>query len=266
MGAAGRATAILVLALIGGFALASSTTASSGEDLLPDLDQAVPRDLEVQRVKTGDGTRYRLGFESAVMNLGDGPLIVDGTRTSGEKMRADQVIKSSDEDSRVRRDVGRLRFTRSEDHRHWHLLGFDRYELRLPDDGSLVTPDRKTGFCLGDRYDAVPGSTPPGGPDQAFYNTSCGLSQPKLRSLREGISVGYGDDYRAQLEGQFLDVTKVPAGRYLLVHRANQRRRLEETSYENNDASVLFELRRESGETPTVEVLESCSDTATCEG
>ena len=44
---------------------------------------------------------------------------------------------------------------------------------------------------------------------------------PGARTIREGISPGFGDDYVPQREGQSIDVTGLPPGRYVLVHRAN---------------------------------------------
>ena len=123
------------------------------------------------------------------------------------------------------RGVGRLRYTRSPDHEHWHLLHFDRYELRRPGGDRALVRDRKTGFCLGDRYgvdDPALAAKPP----EAVYRSRCGLERPGLWGVREGISVGYGDDYDANLEGQYLRLSGLRAGRYLLVHRANADRRL----------------------------------------
>ena len=62
--------------------------------------------------------------------------------------------------------VGKVRYVVSPDHRHWHLLGFDHYALRRPGSRAPVVRDRKTGFCLGDRY-AVPGLRLPLGRSRA---------------------------------------------------------------------------------------------------
>ena len=75
-------------------------------------------------------------------------------------------------------------------------------------DGSLVRPSEKTGFCLGDRYEAE--AEVEGKPAQADWTDECGRDQPGLLSVRQGISPGYGDDYDPGLEGQFVDVTNVP--------------------------------------------------------
>ena len=69
-----------------------------------------------------------------------------------------------------------------------------------------------------------------------------------------GISVGYGDVYEPNLEGQSLRLTGLDAGRYRLVHRVNVGRRLRESSYANNAASLLLQLRWRGGR-PSVRVL-----------
>jgi hypothetical protein len=163
----------------------------------------------------------------------------------------------------VKPRVGRLRFVTSPDHRHWHLLGFMRYELRDPRSGALVRPDRKTGFCLGDRYDA--GRREPRKPRREVFRSDC-VPDPDVLSLREGISVGYGDDYRPQLEGQFVDLTGLAPGRYLLVHRVDSARRLRERRRSNNASSLLIELRwpRGMARRPRVKRLATCPRSGRC--
>jgi hypothetical protein len=92
----------------------------------------------------------------------------------------------------------------------------------------------------------------------------CARDDPNRSSLTMGLSVGYGDNYRAFLDGQSIDITDVPEGRYYLVHRVNADVR--ESDYSNNAASVLLELRWPDGsdDPPTVTVLASCANTASC--
>ena len=47
---------------------------------LPDLDQELPWDLQVTASRSRERPEYRLGFGSAVRNIGDGPLIISGRR------------------------------------------------------------------------------------------------------------------------------------------------------------------------------------------
>src|SRR4051794_7831242 len=239
-------------------------------DLLPDLDQEMPANLQVATDRSGAIPRFHLGFESAVDNRGAGPLVISARRDSQAQpeMVADQAIQRSEGASRTVPDVGRLRYVYSEDHDHWHLLGFDHYELRRAGDYKLVAPDQKTGFCLGDRYNTDTTRRLPGEPAAGFYTSYCGRGNTELLSLVEGISVGYGDVYFANLEGQFVDLTGVPAGQYYLVHRVNADRKLVEADYSNDAASVLIEVSWPDGTSaaPSVKSLRGCPNRDSCPG
>jgi Lysyl oxidase len=261
----GRLLPVLTALVLAAAAVASSaggsSEPSSAPERLPDLDQEVPWNLEVTRDRARGG--YRLGFSSAVRNVGAGPLIVAGRRrTADPTMTADQLIEHDDGSLGVVEEVGRLRYVRSADHEHWHLLGFERYELRRAGGRVRLVTDRKTGFCLGDRY-RVPGGDLPARPREPVYTGRCGLGRTGLLNLTEGISVGYGDVYEPNLEGQSLRLAGLPAGRYVLVHRVNVGRRLRETSYANNAGSILLRLGRR-GHRPSVRVLRRCADAAHC--
>jgi hypothetical protein len=247
-----RAVPVLLAAL-----LAASCGGSA--DLLPDLDQAAPQAVSLREA----GPRTLLAFASAVDNVGAGPLLLEGRRETraAATMAVRQIVRRTDGSERAVPVGGVLRYARSETHRHWHLLDFERYELRDARTGSLVRPGRKTGFCLGDRYEASRSVELPGEPPAPVLTGECGRGGSGLLGLEEGISVGFGDDYVPLLEGQSLDVTGLPPGLYVLVHRANPRRILLEASYANNAASVLIELRPADG---AVRVLASCPGSARC--
>jgi len=245
---AGFAVLVLLTGCIG------SVQEPPGERL-PDLDQALPGAISIE---TRNGRRV-LVFASAVDNVGKGAVVIVGSRRSRAipTMRIRQLVTRADGSTAVHTLPGRLRYVRSETHSHWHLPGFERYALRRASDGRLVGPDEKTGFCLGDRYRIAspPGAAPP----EAIWVGECGRGRTRLLRLRQGISPGYGDDYVPALEGQLVDLTGVPAGRYLLVHRVNADRSIRESSYRNNAASALLELRRR-----TVRILARCPDSAGC--
>jgi hypothetical protein len=208
---------------------------------LPDLDQAAPFGVAV--VARRD--RLLLVFGSAVDNVGASALVVEGKRAGGV-MRAAQLVGT-----RRYELATPLRFVRSRTHRHWHLGGFERYELRRA--GELRGRDRKTGFCLNDAYETRALNRRP------RWTGDCGRNRPGVRTLREGISPGFGDDYVPEREGQSIDVTHLPSGRYVLVHRANPDRELRESSYANNAASVSIALGGRH-----VRVLARCPDSASC--
>jgi hypothetical protein len=247
----------LVPATLASLVLAAAAHAVSpapdGPVILPDLDQETPSELVV----TSDHGEYRLGFRSAVRNVGAGALEIAAHRHDRgvDTMVADQLVARAGGPGTLVRGVGRLRYVVSPDHRHWHLLGFERYELTRRD-GRVLVRDRKTGFCLGDRY-AV------GSAAGAHYQSRCGLGQPAVLGVTQGISPGFGDAYAANLEGQYVTLTGVPAGRYVLVHRVNTDRRLHEQRFDNNAASVSIALRWRAG-VPRVKVLARCPDSARC--
>jgi hypothetical protein len=221
-------------------ALAASLLALAAP--LPDLDQAAPLGLAV----VPRHGRLLLVFGSAVDNVGPGELVVVGRRV-GEEMRTWQVIGNRRYPLRVR-----LRYVRSETHEHWHFPAFERYELRRAD-GSLVGRDRKTGFCLRDAYETRALNRAP------VWTGECARGHPEARSVQEGISVGFGDDYVPQKEGQSIDVTGLAPGRYVLVHRANPDRVLRERTYANNAASALIAL--DSGR---LRIVRRCGTSAHC--
>ena len=259
---------------------------SSPEPFLPDLVQVAPDQISVQRARVHGQTAWRLIFRSAVeIPIDQGRLVLRGHRSSRRTpfLRVDQYIdyrdpQSGDIVSQERiRDVGRMRYVYSRDHEHFHYLGFDRYELRRVKDGRRVTRDRKSGFCLGDRY--LAGSLPARSASvhgaqrvsptahvirNSQLDQDCRSAEPRRLTVTEGITPGNGDDYKPSLEGQFLDITDVRPGRYWLVHRANSDRKLHEVRFSNDVSSALIVLRRPSDGAPTIHVLKRCTSTARC--
>lgn len=275
MTAARRAFLLLLAAATAGSALAAALTgppeARAGgalRTLAPDLYPATPYGLAVQG-GVADGKRFAyLSFASASINGGEGPLIIRGSRPSGNEpeMTADQILKRADGTEQRRSDVGTLRYVVDRTHEHWHLLAFMTYELRRSSDFKLVRPDQKTGFCLGDRTNADPETVLPGEPEDRVFNSNCGLQDTGLLEIEEGISVGWRDTYQSWLDGQLIDITGLRPGRYVLVHRVNQGRALEETDYANNVSSVLLSLSWPRGRSapPVVKLLRRCPTTDRC--
>jgi hypothetical protein len=245
----------------------SSALATPPRDLLPDLAQGDPTGVATATDPAAP-TKFRLIFNSAVANVGNGPLVIVGQRTRGAKtMTAHQVVKRSDGSSRTRSaSAGTLMYVHEPDHQHWHLLAFERYELWSSGARTIVRRDRKQGFCLGDRYVLSANKRIKYQPLHPVYTGFCGKNRPDLTRMTEGIDVGWGDDYTANLEGQFIDVTGVPAGRYLLVHRVNTRHELLEANPFNDVSCVPVELTWPAGtqQQPAVKVLvgtKFCSST-----
>jgi len=228
---------------------------------LPDLDQRAPSDLVVR----ADGAGYVLGFTSATDNLGHGPVWLRAGRGSPrEPMLVTQWVQHDGGRVATLPGVGVLRYELHPPHRHWHLDDFVRYELRTLD-GRGVARDRKSGFCLLDRWGParrVQGLRPA----QPRFIDDCATRQPRALRVEQGTSVGYTDRYPAYFHGQDLPLTGLPAGRYLLVQTANPERRLRELDYANNVSSALVRLSWPAGASsaPRVEVLRRCAGSERC--
>ena len=219
--ATGLAAAALVMAL----ALGASSHAQSAalRDLLPDLQAGVPDHVSLA-VHQG---RAFVGFDSAVVNRGEGPLEVQGTRSSTARpgLPARQVVTRSDGTTAAVRDVGALRFVTEPGHRYWHLDDVMRYELRTASSFRLVAAGTRRGYCLR---------------DGATFSHHCGRGRPRLLSLTMGVGPAQRSRYAPISEGQSFDMTHVTTGRYWLVTRVDPDRRFVQSDTTNDASSVLI--------------------------
>lgn len=243
-----------------GLALTGTMTAAIGgmvtdSALLPDLRQAAPYDISA---RTAPGRRVVLTFGSAIANVGQGPLILNGRRRASEPiMRVTQEVAHVD-GTRVQVPVrGGMQYTPF-GHNHWHYLKLDSFELHDPATGAEVARGHKIGFCLGSRYAASP--PVPGTAAAPAINHNCGRLLKHLTRMRMGIDVGYEDDYAAYLEFQYIDITDVPAGRYVVVHHADPQQRLLVGDRTDDVASTLIDIApvARRGAVPAVTTLASC--------
>jgi len=242
-------------------------------------------------ITAGSMKAVRLRFTSSEDNVGDGPLLLYGSRdnTRQKTMSVRQAFQTREGGSiptsfqaAQHATTTSTYYEPAKMHEHWHLMGFEHFELRTPDGGTLVT-DRKNGFCLGDRYPtpdakqlahAVPNDESPQGQLGRFLaKNMCGMRNPDALTVIEGISVGRGDDYRYDVDFQWLDITTLPSGTYDVVNTVNSDRTLVESNYENNSSSIAISVQWPSGarvapslitSPPTVKLLRSCPGSAKC--
>lgn len=106
-------------------------------------------------------------------------------------------------------------------HEHFHMAEFATYRL-LAADGSVAARGHKQAFCL---MDTEPRSG--AGPAEARY--TCEF---------QGISRGWSDAYGSGLDCQWVDVTGVPEGEYVLEVEVNGAGRYRERDRSNNVARV----------------------------
>jgi hypothetical protein len=224
----------------------------------PNLVQRPPSGLVA--MASGHG-RWLLGFTSMTDNRGPGVLWIRGSRPPGKRvMTVRQLVQLSGNRVRVLPPSGELHYTVAPPHYHWHFLDFDRYELRTARTFALRVRDHKSGFCIADHYGIAQGVSH-GSPR---FLGNCAQFHPEARFVEEGSSVGYTDRYPAYFHGQSLDITRVPAGRYWLVHRTNPEFHLRERSYSDDSASLLLRISwpHGHGAAPRISTLRSCSSSS----
>jgi hypothetical protein len=143
-------------------------------------------DCELQEGSVG-GTGYRrlLRFDTVLINSGDGNLIV-GSPTDPNNPYVQQGV-----------------FEFSPCHQHYHIKGFSNYQL-LNTDGTVAAQGHKQAFCLEDilKYSN----------DNRSNGYNCGS---------QGITSGWADWYFKQLSGQWIDITGVPEGDYIVYVEIN---------------------------------------------
>jgi hypothetical protein len=150
--------------------------------LVPSLDIVTrtfsSNSCEIQEGSIGAaGSRKLLRFDVAIPNIGNGDLVI-GSPTNPNNPYFPY-------------------FHFSPCHQHYHIDGFTDYQL-LNLDRSLAAFGHKQAFCLEDlvRYGT--------GPSHGY---TCG---------QQGITSGWGDIYSKLLSGQWVDITGVPDGDYIL--------------------------------------------------
>jgi hypothetical protein len=102
----------------------------------------------------------------------------------------------------------------------------------------------KQGFCMADvaRY-PVDGIEPV---EPAYL--SC--------SSNQGLSIGWADQYGPYLDGQFVEITDIPDGVYVLEDHVNPAHVLPEADYTNNSSAVTFKFTAKKGKTgPAIEII-----------
>ncbi|GEM_PF-6956326 len=186
-------------------------------DVLPDLT------IDAQRLQSSVIIRTK------VFKPGDCAVFEGCVGGSGKRklLRFDVATPNiGDADLFLGSPVNNPLFSFSQCHRHYHFNGYANYEL-LNAAGTNVLTGHKQAFCLMDysRYD------PSAGPAQ--YTCSY-----------QGISAGWQDVYGSYLDCQWLDITGIAKGDYLLQVTINPDRILTESNYVNNVAAVPVSINK----------------------
>src|SRR6185437_7019149 len=117
---------------------------------------------------------------------------------------------------------GRLIYSSADGHNHWHLQEIARYSLWNAGRTAEVAPAQKVGFCLDDSQHVETSV----GPSSPVYADSTGRKfckewEPQTTEVWEGISAGWRDKYDSFLALQWVDISNVQPGEYLLREDVN---------------------------------------------
>ncbi|MDX1601345.1 MAG: lysyl oxidase family protein [Anaerolineales bacterium] len=198
--------------------------------LVPDLVTERVSDLDlIYEQETG---RRVLRFSNRIANVGDGPIELRGRPAlQAARYRVSQRLYGTEGQVLVEPIVDEIVYHR--DHGHWHLEDFASYELwKATFDGRILTPVEvraKISYCL---FDHRPGSE--SAPEQAY-----GTCEPEL----QGISPGWTDTYDSDVPDQWVDVSGLDDGVYVLRSVVNPRGVLRERTRKNNEYLLGLRLQ-----------------------
>lgn len=170
------------------------------------------------------GVRSLVRFNFVSPNVGSGDLIVGSPQANRDWFEWSWCH-------------GHYHFREYADYRLWTLADFeawDAYRSAHPDEtpaqamaatGLAPVEGRKQGFCV---VDVLP------------YPLRGGMDPvPRYLTCDDmGITRGWADMYDLSLDGQWVDVTGVPPGAYVLEAEVNAERFYTEESYSNNRAWI----------------------------
>ena len=137
-------------------------------------------------------------------------------------------------------------------HGHNHYEGYAEYRL-YQQNGQMLPIGMKNGFCVLD-FD--------GCPDGGTAKFSCG---------NMGISAGCGDIYHAPLQCQWIDITDVDTGEYILAVKVNWDQSpdalgRQELTYTNNWAQACIKIFYNAQGQKTYQQLQNCTPYLDCTG
>ncbi len=204
--------AVALMLLLTGFvaqALVPGPVAAAS-DRLPNLRMLPLDDWRIQNV---NGRRL-LRFTTIMGNAGPGHFEVRGRRpdTQTPRMQIRQVIFDSGGGWRTV-STGAIGKYSGDGHDHWHVQRIMTYEMYKVEKPSTVRAGAKTGFCFLDTTAWKLGL--PHARQRPYYQEEwCGTR--RTLSNRVGISVGWGDRYPWDFAFQWIDITGLNSGRYIV--------------------------------------------------
>jgi hypothetical protein len=182
-----------------------------------------PRSCSVDEGTILSGGRRRLmRFSTSATNIGTGDLFLP-----------DPALDHS----------GIFEFAKC--HGHYHFKGYADYVLKNLD-GTVAVKGHKESFCIEDNIQGAGKSLPPRPPERLIDAGPAPVAPwtPALRTNchHPGLHKGWSDAYLNTTEGNWIDITGVAPGDYLLSIEINPEHMIAELRYDNNSAQVKVHI------------------------
>jgi hypothetical protein len=204
------------------------------------------------------GARRCLRFDQSIGNVGDGPFEL---RYRMEGLATDQQLRQrihASDGTFTELTVDRYEFHPT--HAHFHYKNFGQAFLyRLDPDGTMekIRESRKNSFCMMDIENIRFGLNEYGVPykgeaPRTYYFPRCNAPTEHDEHgtyMVNGISVGWSDIYNWYFADQYIEISGVPDGLYVIEALANPARTVHETSLDDNTARATIRLQ---GDTVTL--------------
>ncbi|HYX44892.1 MAG TPA: lysyl oxidase family protein [Acidimicrobiales bacterium] len=193
---------------------------------LPDLGMAPLRDFVIDR----SGGARLLRFTTEIVNVGTGRFALSGRRssTSFGMMSVRQLLSYDDGSVGTFRTQAVMEYS-GDGHDHWHVRDLERYTLQRVGSSREVGRGAKAGFCF---FESDPYRLSlPGAPASPVY---LGCGSQASTTVEVGLSVGWGDVYPWHMAFQWIDLTGLPSGDYIVRAQADPHAYFTEATTANN--------------------------------
>lgn len=229
--------------------IAYAASCDTNGGLIPDLRTVVPQHLQL----VNDHQREVLRLSNGIANTGDGAwqMVPEIPADKNSPQKANQQFLDSNGNVVATCPTNSVSVYHPA-HKHFHISGVASFAVHAgAENGPLVGKESlKVTSCLID-WIRLEGNSP----DNQRGYSSCD-------SGVQGISPGWVDQYHMALEGQSIDITGTPPGKYYLVSTSNPDNFFIEKSRSNNVAWISFDLERDSNGNPKITITghSPCSD------
>jgi hypothetical protein len=183
---------------------------------------------DIQLVLDAQGQPLELRFGATNWNSGKGrlELVAEAGNAITQKQRVYQRVYNT---CGSFQDFIAGDFEWHSTHNHFHFEKFANYSLTPFGNANQGRDGSKTSFCIMDTSSI---NTQLWGASGQTYST-CG-------NITQGMSVGWGDTYGSQLDGQSIDATALPPGDYALEINVDPFNRIKESDDDDNRSCVLL--------------------------